>query len=68
MPRIPYKRGSAIVRDNNVLFMVSILHMKKSYKVCSSRPRLSSTTAKNCSCPCTKMTTATGWVQPEMAA
>lgn len=67
VPWIQYNRGSAIVQDNDGLFMVSILHMKKSFKVCSSGPGLSGTTSKNCSCPCTEMTAATGWVQPEMA-
>lgn len=65
--RIQYNRDSAIMQDSYVLFIIFILHMKNSFKVCSSGPSLSGTTGKNCSCPYTKMTTATGWVQPELA-
>lgn len=56
---------SAIVQGN-VLFVVSIPHMRKSFKVCFSGPKVSGSTGKNCSCPFTEMITATGWLQLEM--
>jgi len=34
------------VQDKNVLFMISILRVKRSFKVCSSGPRLSGATGK----------------------
>lgn len=39
--RIQDTRDSAVVQDNNVLFVVSILRMKKSFKVYSTGPGLS---------------------------
>lgn len=63
----PIKQYNAIVQDN-VLFMVSILHIRKA---CFSGPELLvktiGTIGKNCSRPYTKMKTATGWVQLETA-
>lgn len=64
--RIQDTRIPAVVQDNSVLFVVSILDMKKSFKAYSPSPGLSDTISKKC-CLCTMMATARGWVQSEMA-